>query len=137
MDLNELLHAHQIEVMRASASSDDEGRRGHFDKVALYAEQIRSLRDFRRSAHPAPMAAPGETIVYRTYAGNDAPYLQPAVVDAWEEEGGSLDRPVPLPDGIILTIVPQYAVGTYRYTDLALARAEYLRQARSSGATRN
>ena len=34
MDLNELLHAHQVEVMKAAAASDGPGRDNHFAKVA-------------------------------------------------------------------------------------------------------
>ncbi len=98
MDLNELLHAHQIAVIRASVSGDAEGRRSHFDKVALYAEQIRRLRESRRSADPAPLPASAQTIIYGTYAGESAPDPRPAALQAWESEGGSLHPPeVPRP----------------------------------------
>ena len=40
MDLNELLYAHQLEVMKASASGDA----NHIGMIAEYAERIRQLR---------------------------------------------------------------------------------------------
>ncbi|MCD1591742.1 hypothetical protein K7H13_13395 [Qipengyuania citrea] len=69
MDLNELLHAHQVSVMQASAAGDDRGRDDHFTKVAEYAERIRQLRALRQD-HEAPIRlAEPDTIIYGTYAG--------------------------------------------------------------------
>ncbi len=45
MDLNELLHHHQVATMKASMASSDTDRKGHFDKVSLYAKRIRVLRE--------------------------------------------------------------------------------------------
>lgn len=44
MDLNELLHARQLEVMKATACQDERQRETHFSVVARYAEEIRKLR---------------------------------------------------------------------------------------------
>lgn len=66
MDLNELLYAHQLEVMKASASSDDH----HFGRIAEYADRIRQLRTvpYARSIAHDPAAPP--TIIYGSYAGS-------------------------------------------------------------------
>ena len=65
MDLNELLRAHQIEVMKASASDDP----NHFGMVAEYADRIRQLRSVSNAnAAPHDPAAP-PTIIYGSYAG--------------------------------------------------------------------
>lgn len=132
MDLNELLHAHQVAVMQASASGDEDGRDGHFAKVAEYARRVRALREMRME--PAPVAMPAampkpETIIYGTYAG---PIEQPAAakaVDSWEDEGGALDPPqVVMRDGVTSRTVREYQVGPYVYQDLDLAVAEHMRQ---------
>lgn len=68
MDLNELLHAHQLEVMKAGASADE----NHFGLIAEYAEQIRQLRTISPSTPiPQDPSAP-PTIIYGSYAGNSA-----------------------------------------------------------------
>lgn len=68
MDLNELLHAHQLEVMKASALVDED----HFGLIAEYAEQIRQLRTLSPSTPiPQDPSAP-PTIIYGSYAGNSA-----------------------------------------------------------------
>jgi len=92
MDLNELLHAHQAEVMKASASGDDQTRSKHFDKVALYAEQIRNLRAFRQQAGASPLASAAGEIIYGTYAGDPAPMSRSTPLSSWENEGGSVDH---------------------------------------------
>jgi CspA family cold shock protein len=89
MDLNELLRAHQIEVMKASAAKDDQGRENHFDQVALYADQIRALRKVSRQADQSPPAVSAETIVYGTYAGDSDPTPLPTL-DSSDGEGGAL-----------------------------------------------
>ena len=93
MDLNELLHAHQVAVMEASSAGDEATRGTHFDQVALYAERIRALRDLRRAAERPPTRAESETIVYGTYAGDPASPVGRAVLSSWEGEGGALDPP--------------------------------------------
>lgn len=129
MDLNELLHAHQVEVMRAGASGDDQGRQGHFEKVALYAERIRQLRESRQRADPPSLPASRETIIYGSYAGDPAPKPAAASLGSWESEGGALDPPrIPLPHGITMTVSREYHVGPHVYSDLSLAIAENERQ---------
>lgn len=44
MDLNGLLHEHQVAVMKAAASGDGSARDNHFAKVVEYAERVRALR---------------------------------------------------------------------------------------------
>ena len=135
MDLNELLHAHQVEVMRASASNDQAGKDDHFAKVAEYAERVRQLREMRSDLIvTAPAIPTPETIIYGTYAG---PIEQPAAakaVDSWEDEGGALDPPqVVMPDGVTSKTVRHYHVGPYVYQDLDLAVAEHMRQLSAAG----
>mgnify|MGYP000462845453 CR=1 FL=1 len=135
MDLNELLHAHQVEVMRASASNDQAGKDDHFAKVAEYAERVRQLREMRSDLFvTAPAIPTSETIIYGTYAG---PIEQPAAakaVDSWEDEGGALDPPqVVMPDGVTSKTVRHYHVGPYVYQDLDLAVAEHMRQLSAAG----
>jgi hypothetical protein len=116
MDLNELLHAHQVEVMKAAASGDEKSRQHHFDQVAIYAERLRQLKGSRRTPDPAPH-----------------PSL--ASLNSWEDEGGALDPPLvplpadtPLPSGITANLIREYHVGPYVYQDLSLAMAENERQ---------
>ncbi len=68
MDLNELLYAHQLEVMKAGACGDA----NHMGRIAEYAERIRQLRKVSRSTPIAqdPFAPP--TIIYGSYAGPSA-----------------------------------------------------------------
>ncbi|WP_126177090.1 hypothetical protein [Tsuneonella rigui] len=68
MDLNELLYAHQLEAMKANASSDDD----HFGRIAEYADRIRQLRtvSYAESIAQNPSAPP--TIIYGSYAGSSA-----------------------------------------------------------------
>ena len=101
MDLNELLHAHQIEVMKASASGDERSRQNHFDKVALYAEQIRRLRNSHRIADLLPLRRSHEAIVEGTRADHTGPKPTAPSLESWEDEGGALyPPPAPLPPGI-------------------------------------
>lgn len=66
MDLNELLHAHQVAVMNTGAGADDE----HFARIAEYAERIRRLRTIAPAASvPLDRSAP-PTIIYGSYAGD-------------------------------------------------------------------
>ena len=44
MDLNQLLHAHQIATMRASDAGNIAERQSQFDLISQYARQIRLLR---------------------------------------------------------------------------------------------
>lgn len=72
MDLNELLHAHQVEVMRASASGDDGARQSHFGMIAKYADQIRNLRKISPTIETAQDPSAPPTIIYGSYAGRSA-----------------------------------------------------------------
>ncbi len=44
MDLNELLHAHQLAAMKARKANNVDERQNQFDLIALYAKRIRLLR---------------------------------------------------------------------------------------------
>ena len=130
MDLNELLHAHQVAVMRASAEGDDATRDDHYAKVAEYAERVRRLRDWRNLPQPERLAEQSETIIYGTYAGDPSQPAAEEAVGDWEDEGGALNPPqvTVVPDGISTRVVRHYHVGPYVYQDLDLAVAEHLRQ---------
>jgi hypothetical protein len=68
MDLNELLRAHQLEVMKAAPSGDE----NLYGMISEYAERIRRLRPIEKSS-PIPQhpSAP-PTIIYGSYAGKTA-----------------------------------------------------------------
>lgn len=132
MDLNELLHAHQVAVMRASASGDEAGRDNHFAKVAEYAEQIRQLRKVRNMTDGKKAANAPQTIIYGTYAGDAVGPPAPGPskpVESWEDEGGALAlQGADLPDGVTMKLSGQYQVGPHVYQDLDLAMAEHMRR---------
>ena len=135
MDLNELLHEHQIAVMKASASGDTQSQDSHFAKVAEYAARIRGLRDTLYASKPDEPVNRPETIIYGSYAGDTEPLksLAPAKpvdpVKSWEDEGGAVRHPAqPTPPQITERIARSYHVGPYVYQDLDLAVAEHLRQ---------
>ena len=67
MDLNELLHAHQLAAMKARDAGSTGERDNQFDLITLYAERIRQLR----KNEGAPEG--GLSIVY-----GEAPRAQPA-----------------------------------------------------------
>ncbi|KPP88493.1 hypothetical protein [Erythrobacter sp. HL-111] len=130
MDLNELLHAHQVEVMKASASGDEKSRRVHFQKVAMYAECISDLRAMLGKDRGASKINQNATLVYGSYAGEQALFAAGTTdLAKWEDEGGSLNvGGASLPAGITVRIVREYHVGQYVYQDLRLAVAEFERQ---------
>ncbi|HAG37195.1 MAG TPA: hypothetical protein DCL34_10335 [Erythrobacter sp.] len=134
MDLNELLHEHQVAVMRASAAGDDRSRDGHFARVTEYAERVRQMREgYAARDRPAQIAGQtieGETIIYGTYtAPEEQPPAATPTVDSLEDEGGALDTPEPaLPAGVTTSLVRNYHVGPHVYQDLNLAVAEHMRQ---------
>jgi len=72
MDLNELLHAHQVELMKASSSGAGAIRENHFDHVARYADHIRKLRKISPEAALPQRNAEPHTIIYGSYAGATA-----------------------------------------------------------------
>ena len=129
MDLNELLHAHQVEVMRASAAGDDEKRQLHFGEVANYAAQIQALRTSRKGYAPSLHRAARKIDVHEMNSQHPAPNASTTSLSVWESEGGSMDPPnSPLPAGIAERLVKEYQVGPYKYTDLSQAIAENERQ---------
>lgn len=134
MDLNALLHAHQIEVMKASAIGDDAGRQNHFHKVALYAEKIQELRDSLGTRNPISDHALPDRVIYGIDASNIA--QEPgggAPLASWEGEGGAVASPMTQgPDGPSRKTVCQYFVGPFVYSDLSSALAEHARQKRGS-----
>lgn len=134
MDLNELLHAHQVAVMQAGASGDVRGREDHFAKVTEYAERVRQLRELRQMTDTPPPVEPPETIIYGTYAGEPPPEEASPAENSWEGEGGALENPeTPLPEGVTSKLVREYRVGPYVYQDLGLAVAEHMRQLSREG----
>lgn len=130
MDLNELLHSHQVAVMKAAAAGDGPGRDNHFAKVAEYAERVRALRDMAPlTRHQANSGGEAPAIIYGTYAGDTAVPSDRASIASWEEEGGAVRHPESaLPKGIEMKVVREYRVGPYLYQDLSLALAEHGRQ---------
>lgn len=129
MDLNELLHAHQVEVMKASGSGDDAGQKNHFAKVTLYAEKIRELRESLQGLEPRPLVGSGETVIYGTYVDDPSPSRKIASPGTSESDEVSRDpAEMPLPPGMTSKALSQYYVGAYTYSDLSLALAEHTRQ---------
>jgi hypothetical protein len=66
MDLNELLYAHQVGVMKASACGDDD----HIARIAEYAAQIRQLRTLSTATPIAQDPSAPPTLICSSYAGN-------------------------------------------------------------------
>lgn len=126
MDLNELLHAHQVAVIKANLAGDDDVRERHATKLASYAERIRKLRGLCSEERVALDAESPETILCASYAGDDHSRSSNVLIEEWESEGGSLKVP-PVPQ-ISESSVHFYHVGRFVYTDLALAKAEQKRQ---------
>jgi len=77
MDLNELLHAHQVAVLKANASEDPAIREGHFGMIARCVDDIRALRMMAPENRSARGASSRDTIIYGLYAGNPSPALGP------------------------------------------------------------
>lgn len=129
MDLNELLHAHQAEVRKASASGDEEGRQRHFDKVAVYAESIRQLRAFPRRSSPTSSSPASQAKIHGACAGDPSSEPSQASLDSWEDEGGSIVPPhTPLRAGVTTNLRRDYYVGSFVYRDISFALAEHDRQ---------
>jgi hypothetical protein len=84
MDLNELLHAHQLAVMNAGASGDE----NHYGKISEYAERIRQLRSVSEttSVERDPSAPP--TIIYGSYAGETS--IDGGAATGSEQASGSM-----------------------------------------------
>ncbi len=95
MDLNELLGAHQLELMKASASCDASTREGHFTRVAFYANRIQKLRDSYHMRSPIMRPVLQETLICELYAGDSASDRQTDTLECWKSEGEALYSPRP------------------------------------------
>lgn len=95
MDLNELLCAHQLELMRASASGNAATREGHFTRVAFYADRIRKLRASYQKRSPIMRSVLQESLICELYAGDSASDRHTGSLECWESEGGALYSPHP------------------------------------------
>lgn len=128
MDLNILLRAHQIEVLRADAAGDYLSRQWHLDKATVHAEQIGALRVAPENAFKPSVAAPSAFLAYKTYAWDPADDLNPST-DSWDNEGGAINSP---PASQVtrkpLRLSSQYFVGRSVFSDLPRAVAEHARQ---------
>jgi hypothetical protein len=190
MDLNQLLHHHQMALMAVSQGRHDGQAMPSFDLPRYYAKRINEYRERRRLSGDAEaiadLAIPstdavdaqgglvGDVLIaellmakafekakgqhpsgavdgadgrpldiratllavgrdfYRSLGVEDgalaAAIDEAASRSAWEDEGGSLRPPADDEDGIIRTYVEQFAVGTYRYSNLVDAKASVRRQ---------
>ncbi|MGN7930722.1 hypothetical protein [Sphingopyxis sp. 22461] len=190
MDLNQLLHHHQMALMAVSQGRHDGQAMPSFDLPRYYAKRINEYRERRglsgdaeaiadlaipstdavdaqgglvgdvliaellmaktfekaKGQHPsgAVDGADGRPLDIRATllaVGRDfysslgvedgalaAAIDEAASRSAWEDEGGSLRPPADDEDGIIRTYVEQFAVGTYRYSNLVDAKASVRRQ---------
>lgn len=128
MDLNELLDAHQRAAMQTQADGSPQGQQAI--RVALYAARIRELRDGHGYIGSDPIAPGADMLVYAGRSGALPIRPGPQALEAWETDGGAIasQEAALLPDGITMTLRPEYRVGPYVYTDLALAVAELARQ---------
>lgn len=69
MDLNELLYAHQVEVMKLGGAGNGANLDSHFAKVTQYAQAIRNLRMTGAAIETEQDPAAPPTIIYGSYAG--------------------------------------------------------------------
>lgn len=127
MDLNELLHAHQVEVMKARASGDEESRRLHFHKVEMYAQCIRDLRAMHERGDMTSADGSSDMLVYSSYAGRGSSLTGAFSLEVQGDDNSPETIPA-LPSAITARVVREYRVGPYVYHDLSLALAEYERQ---------
>ena len=131
MDLNELLHSHQVAVMKASAAGDEAARETHFVEVEHYADRIREVRAINVAAKLAQGSPSlGDPLVNNRQLADLTADSARASITKWEGEGGALatSGATALPSGIRTDTIKQYYVGPYRFTDLGLALAEHARQ---------
>lgn len=92
MDLNVLLRAHQIEVMKASMCRDDARRQGHFDSAARFAEEIGELRAAPNSVIPMLNKVYAGTLSYGSYAWDPLPESN-SLMESWNNEDGTINSP--------------------------------------------
>jgi hypothetical protein len=125
MALNELLDAHQRAAMQTQADGSPQAIR-----VALYAARIRELRDGHGDICNDPIAHGADMLVYAGRSGAAAIRPVSKALESWETDGGAIasQEAAVRPEGITMTLRPEYRVGPYVYTDLALAVAELARQ---------
>lgn len=190
MDLNQLLHHHQMALMAVSQARRQGQATPNFDLPRYYAKRINEYRERRGLSGDAeaiadlavspvdPVEAPDYLVsdvliaellmakafekathqlradgsvgvddpvvdiratllavgrdFYRSLGVEDGPLAaaidEAASRSAWEGEGGGLRPPGDEDDGIIRTYVEQFAVGDYRYSNLADAKAAARRQ---------
>jgi len=128
MDLNELLDAHQRAAMQTQADRSPQGHQAI--RVALYAARIRELRDGHGYIGSDPIDPGADMLVYAGRSGVAAIRPGTKALESWETEGGALasQEAAVFPEGITMTLRPEYRVGPYVYTDLALAVAELARR---------
>lgn len=107
MDLNVLLRAHQIQVMKANACGDDGRRQNYLDNASHHAAEIRALRIAPRPEIPMPARVSAGTLNYGSYAW-DPPSEPNAPLDSSDNEGGAIDSPKDLmaADGLLYKFTP-------------------------------
>ncbi len=94
MDLNQLLYAHQLALMKIDALAEGADNQSCADRIALIAEQIRQLRDHDLvPPETLPSGAQSRTLIYATYAGPPNVCSADGELATWESEGGSLPPP--------------------------------------------
>lgn len=129
MNLNELLHNHQVALMMACSASDDLDRQRHLAMAAFFAERLRKLRGHRLEDGQVTSQSE-DSIDSGSYAGPVSNDRGADSLSSWEDEGGSLEK---LPTAhmgpeITTVIALEYRVGPYVYQDVSLAMAELKRQ---------
>ena len=132
MDINDLLHEHELAVRRASEATDDGERGNHFAKVAEYADRVRRMReDNAVKANLGPVTitiTQPETIIYGTYTGALEQPSAAVAVNSGDAEAAALDPPeVVLPARVIYNDVRHYHVGPYVFQILIVGVADHLR----------
>lgn len=96
MDLNELLYAHQLAVMKANAPQASlEDREGHLEEAGTYSDKIRLMPgslDISAPVIPGDAESqalnPGDINEYASSRTGNA-----SVLSAWESDGGAIAAP--------------------------------------------
>lgn len=95
MDLNELLYAHQLAVMNASAPHTSlEDRESHLEEASEYADKIRkmpSAPDILAGADPGNVVSQSSNSGETNEGTSSRTSRNLAVLSAWESEGGAID----------------------------------------------
>lgn len=134
MNLNGLLHNHQVALMMACSASDDLDRQRHLATAAFFAERLRKLRGHRLEDGQVTSYSE-DSIDSGNYAGPVPDGQGADYLSSWEDEGGSLSKVPPGQSGpeISTVIAFEYHVGPYVYQDASLALAELERQKQHAG----